>query len=119
MSKVKPYDVILADPPWRYNFSRSPTRRIENHYPTLTLSQVKLLGETIPAAANSVLFLWATAPKLNGLPPSPPNSSVVLVAFAIAIRSLRSLRGKPSSLGTTLPYQCAARRRKRRTRKYH
>ena len=64
MSKVKPYDVILADPPWRYNFSRSPTRRIENHYPTLTLSQVKLLGETIPAAANSVLFLWATAPKL-------------------------------------------------------
>ncbi len=64
MGKVKPCEVILADPPWRYNFSRSPTRRIENHYPTMTLSEIKLLGERIPAAPNSVLFLWATAPKL-------------------------------------------------------
>lgn len=64
MSEVQTYEIILADPPWRYNFCRSPTRRIENQYPTLTVSQIELLGKSIPAAADSVLFLWATAPKL-------------------------------------------------------
>jgi len=59
-----PYDVILADPPWRYSFSRSPTRKIENHYPTMSLAEIKELGPRLPVAENSVLFLWATAPKL-------------------------------------------------------
>lgn len=58
------YDVLLADPPWRYWFSPSKTRKVENHYPTMTLEQIKRLGWLIPAAKNSVLFLWATAPKL-------------------------------------------------------
>lgn len=58
------YELILADPPWRYNFSRSPTRKIENHYPTMTLSEIKALGAELPIAQNSLLYLWATAPKL-------------------------------------------------------
>lgn len=56
------FDVILADPPWRYSFSKSSTRKIENHYPTMTLEEIMNLK--VPAADNSVLFLWATAPKL-------------------------------------------------------
>jgi len=56
------YDVILADPPWRYSFSRSKSREIENKYPTMT--QADLCALKIPAAKNSVLYLWATAPKL-------------------------------------------------------
>ncbi len=56
------YDVIYADPPWRYNFSRSKSRAVENHYPTMLLDDIKAFP--VPAADDAVLFLWATAPKL-------------------------------------------------------
>ena len=57
------YDVIYADPPWRYDFAVSDTRKIENHYPTMTTDDICALD--CHAAADSVLFLWATAPKIR------------------------------------------------------
>ena len=56
------YQVIYADPPWRYNFSRSKSRKIENQYPTMKLDEIKNLN--VPSSDNSILFLWSTAPKL-------------------------------------------------------
>lgn len=56
------YEVIYADPPWRYDFSETKVRDIENQYPTMDLESIKALK--IPSSDNSVLFLWATAPKL-------------------------------------------------------
>lgn len=58
----KLYDVVYADPPWNYSFSPSKSRRIENHYPTMPLSEICELQ--VPAKNDSVLYLWATAPKL-------------------------------------------------------
>jgi N6-adenosine-specific RNA methylase IME4 len=57
------YDVILADPPWRYEFSETQSREIENQYPTMDLEDIKTLKA--PAADNSILLLWTTAPKLE------------------------------------------------------
>lgn len=59
----KVYPVLYADPPWRYDFSKSASRKIENQYPTMSIEDIALLP--VPAAANAVLFLWATAPKLQ------------------------------------------------------
>ena len=57
------YQVIVSDPPWRYDFTQTPAARaIENQYTTMTMDELKELS--IPAAEDSVLFLWATAPKL-------------------------------------------------------
>ena len=56
------YSVILADPPWRYDFSKSDSRQIENHYPTMTVPEI--CAYQFPRNPNSVLYLWATAPKL-------------------------------------------------------
>jgi N6-adenosine-specific RNA methylase IME4 len=65
--EVKPligkYDVILADPPWQYDFAETDNRKIENHYPTMSVEEIANLQ--IPADNNAVLFLWATAPKLR------------------------------------------------------
>lgn len=58
----KKYDLIYADPPWRYGFSKSSNREIENKYETMTLDDIKKLP--IPSSENCVLYLWATAPKL-------------------------------------------------------
>lgn len=56
------YEVIYADPAWKYDFA-SETRKIENHYPTMELEKIKALE--IPAYKNSVLYMWATMPKLR------------------------------------------------------
>lgn len=57
------YSIIYADPPWRYKFCKDNADKIEKHYPTLTLDEIKKLP--IPCKENSVLYLWATAPKLE------------------------------------------------------
>lgn len=58
------FTVIYADPPWRYNFSKSSSRRIENHYPTMDLVDICNLPIKAITTPNAVLYLWATAPKL-------------------------------------------------------
>jgi N6-adenosine-specific RNA methylase IME4 len=57
------FAVILADPPWRHENSM-PDRAIENHYPTMPLEEICALPVVEIAHEDSVLFLWATAPKL-------------------------------------------------------
>ena len=59
---MKKYQIILADPPWRYNFCKDNADKIEQHYPTMDLEKIKSLN--IPIDDNAVLYLWATAPKL-------------------------------------------------------
>jgi N6-adenosine-specific RNA methylase IME4 len=62
LDSLGPFPVIYADPPWRYDYAEDTTRQIENHYPTMSLDEIKALD--IPAADDAVLFLWATSPKL-------------------------------------------------------
>jgi N6-adenosine-specific RNA methylase IME4 len=59
----KKYQIIYADPPWKYDFSETQSRDIENHYPTMDTDDICNLN--IPSADDSVLYLWATAPKLR------------------------------------------------------
>jgi N6-adenosine-specific RNA methylase IME4 len=56
------FDVIYADPPWKYDFAETDNRKIENHYITMDNSDIAKMN--VPAADNCVLFMWATAPKL-------------------------------------------------------
>jgi N6-adenosine-specific RNA methylase IME4 len=56
------YNVILADPPYQYEFSESRRCDIEVQYPTMNLDEIKSIK--VPAADNCVLFLWSPAPKL-------------------------------------------------------
>lgn len=59
-----PFDLILADPPWRYESGTcDPSDSIENHYGTATLEDI--FKHSPNAAKDSILFLWATAPKLE------------------------------------------------------
>ena len=64
---MKKYQIILADPPWRYEHPPigSKGRAIENHYPTMLVEDIKKLPIKDLGEDNSVLFLWATAPKLK------------------------------------------------------
>jgi N6-adenosine-specific RNA methylase IME4 len=64
------WDVILADPPWQYDFAPTESRAVENQYTTLSVDRIialaphgKPVNETF--AETAVLYLWATAPKLR------------------------------------------------------
>lgn len=65
------YNVIYADPPWRYDFSETESRSIEAHYDTLSVEEICSYkdGNETPIqdkfAEDAVLFLWATQPKIR------------------------------------------------------
>jgi len=61
---MKKYQIIYADPPWRYDFSKDNADKIENHYPTMKIEDICDLPVGAVADDNAVLYLWATAPKL-------------------------------------------------------
>ena len=63
LTDMGPFDVLYADPPWRYEQIRTDNRAIENHYPTMTLDDICALQP--PVLDDAILFLWATSPK-NG-----------------------------------------------------
>lgn len=61
------YNIILADPAWEYDFSLSDAGSISKDsgagYNPTSLEEMKRLQ--IPAASDSVMFMWATSPKLR------------------------------------------------------
>jgi len=56
------FNVIYADPPWRYNV-KYLRGNPEKYYPTMTLEEI--CGVKIPASEDAVLFLWTTNPMLE------------------------------------------------------
>ena len=75
---MKKYNIIYADPPWRYRHCASNSRKIENQYNTMSLQTIKDLE--IPSTDNCILYLWATAPKLQ-------EALEVLVAWGFDYRT--------------------------------
>jgi N6-adenosine-specific RNA methylase IME4 len=75
--------VIYADPPWRlepYSRDTGLDRAADNHYPTMTLDELKALQPKIRAGPNCALFLWATVPMLD-------QALAVMTAWGFAYRS--------------------------------
>ena len=59
------FPVIYADPPWRYEHVETESRAIENHYPTMQLDDICNMDISQISTDDSVLFMWATSPKLE------------------------------------------------------
>jgi N6-adenosine-specific RNA methylase IME4 len=66
---VKLYDIIYADPPWPYErgfytiFKDGGNSDVATKYNLM--SEEDILGLSIPAKPNSILFLWATVTRLE------------------------------------------------------
>lgn len=58
------YNVIYADPPWRYR-DRKCNGACEHHYGTMTLEEIKNLPIKELCEKDCVLFLWTTYPMLK------------------------------------------------------
>jgi N6-adenosine-specific RNA methylase IME4 len=76
------YQVIYADPPWRFE-TRSPAgmqKSPEGHYPTLSDQEIAALPVARIACPSSVLLLWSTVPKL-------PSGLAVMAAWGFEYRT--------------------------------
>lgn len=66
------YRTIVADPPWRYNQTRSTMKRggrgasAEAHYPTMTMPELAALPIADLVEDQAHLYLWVTNPRLYG-----------------------------------------------------
>lgn len=72
MDTTKKYQVIYADPAWKYDSQGSPclpenrpeTTRPEYYYPTMELEDMKKLPIKEISEKDCVLFMWATTPMM-------------------------------------------------------
>lgn len=60
---MEPYQIIYADPPWRYD-QKGLQGAAEKHYSTMSLEDICKLPVGSISAKDSILFLWATFPQL-------------------------------------------------------
>jgi N6-adenosine-specific RNA methylase IME4 len=60
------YNIIYCDPPWEYKVwsQKGQGRSAENHYKTMSLSDICALPIEKIAARDCALFLWVTFPTL-------------------------------------------------------
>ena len=65
----KKYNIIYADPPWKYNSRANHKTRFRGgacgHYQLLPMSQIRALPIPELADKNCALFMWCTFPYLN------------------------------------------------------
>ena len=64
----KKYDIIYADPPWKYGTRKNNTRfgkGAGGHYPLMSMSEIERLPIPTISAKNAALFLWVTFPLLD------------------------------------------------------
>ncbi len=60
----KKYDIIYADPPWRYS-DRGCNGNAYRHYDTMRTKDICSLSVNDIASENCVLFMWATYPMIE------------------------------------------------------
>ena len=65
----KKYNIIYADPPWKYNKRNNKKTRfgggVHSHYPTMTMKDIEALPIPNISEEDCVLFLWTTFPYLD------------------------------------------------------
>lgn len=82
---VGQFPVIYADPAWAYRkaklVDRGAARAVEKEYPTMQPKEIAALPVSTIAARDSVLFMWATGPKL-------PQALMVMNAWGFEYRTI-------------------------------
>lgn len=56
-------NLVLADPPWRYDFAETDNRQIENQYPSATVDEI--ISHRPNTEQDCVLLMWATVAKMR------------------------------------------------------
>lgn len=92
------FDVIAIDPPWNYGTQfNSSGRRVASPYPEMTQDELKAIN--IPAAENSVMFLWTTHKFIW-------DAKELLDAWGFEYRSMLVWNKQKIGMGDLIRMQC-------------
>ena len=61
----KKYQIIYADPPWKYNDKSLNRGGAERHYKTTSNDQLCMMDVESISHDDCILFMWATFPKMQ------------------------------------------------------
>ena len=105
---IGPYDLILADPPWRFRTwtETNQKKSAKNHYPLLRTSDLQHIPVGASVSKDAVLVLWATQAQL-------PDAIGLLSHWGFAYKTAgawakRSTTGRKWAFGTGYIFRCAA-----------
>jgi len=59
------YQVVLADPPWKYYGDPNKSQAAGKHYPMMSYEELKALPVKSIMAKKSILFCWTTSSKMS------------------------------------------------------
>lgn len=62
---MKKYQVIYADPAWKYNFGETSSRFVNKKYTVMSKEDICSLPVNKLSDNNAVLLMWITFPKLD------------------------------------------------------
>ena len=67
--KEHKYSIIYVDPPWSYNervhLHGNVHSSAEHHYPTMNISDLKIMNMSAIAARDCLLMMWVTGPQMD------------------------------------------------------
>lgn len=67
MDKVKKYNIIYADPPWKFNNRNNSNTKfgggVTDKYPTMSIEEIKNLNIPSIASDDCALLMWCTTSK--------------------------------------------------------
>ncbi len=89
------FDVVYADPPWKYDNTTKKRGAAERHYHTT--GDMDLAAMRIPAASDAVMFMWATFPKLE-------DCITLMRAWGFEYRTLAFIWVKANKAATDSPF---------------
>ena len=94
---VKHYNILYCDPPWKYSVwgKKGVGRTAENHYQTMSLTDICALTVGNIAAPDSALFLWATCPNL-------PQALSVIEAWGFTFKTVAFVWVKKNKIADSL-----------------
>lgn len=61
----KPFDIIIADPAWKYDGKTGVSKKVDEHYQVQHSTSWNDLPLTDIAADDSLLFMWCSGPVLK------------------------------------------------------
>lgn len=62
---MRRYNVVLADPPWKYRDTTPGGTSSLDHYPSMTLDEMAEIPVRDMCADECVLYMWTTGPNLD------------------------------------------------------
>ena len=66
MTSIPPYDIVCADPPWKFssNSRAKPGRNAMRHYDCMSDADIAAIPVKNMVAKDALLFMWTTVPML-------------------------------------------------------